>query len=168
MTNFIKFQSIPAPKGWWNIVFIVVWGEMLCFNPYQPRKAGEIWQVISVTCWVVISFNPYQPRKAGEMHRSRGNGSWKCEFQSIPAPKGWWNDRAFYAVYALLVVSIHTSPERLVKYKFCQLTSWRGIMFQSIPAPKGWWNCFNWFFSSWYSGELCFNPYQPRKAGEIW
>ena len=40
--------------------------QVLCFNPYQPRKAGEMGTDF-VPEDQIARFNPYQPRKAGEI-----------------------------------------------------------------------------------------------------
>ncbi|MEN9848115.1 MAG: hypothetical protein RL368_855 [Pseudomonadota bacterium] len=59
--------------------------------PYQPQKAGEMRQAWKSNAHVAKRFNPYQPRKAGEIS-IYGNDDGGDDF-----------------------VSIHTSPERLVK-----------------------------------------------------
>ncbi len=133
-----------------------------CFNPYQPRKAGEI-KILEDSPVQNVCFNPYQPRKAGEIIDNIRGESPIREFQSIPAPKGWWNH-----------ISLPSKSDF--------------AMFQSIPAPKGWWNMMlhYWQLSrisvsihtsperlvklEWFDipAKLSsFNPYQPRKAGEM-
>ena len=89
---------------------------------------------------MLVGFNPYQPRKAGEIY-------------------GGTHD------YRGSKVSIHTSPERLVKFRVHVIKIRANISFNPYqPRKAGEISKFLRFSDQF----PCFNPYQPRKAGEMY
>ncbi len=135
----MEFQSIPAPKGWWNFGF---------FSKSQDN---------------LVSIHTSPERLVKSFDSERGLSFQLVSIHTSPERLVKW------LVYLSTVrhrwVSIHTSPERLVKSLVQVVAFSRDKKFQSIPAPKGWWNVHHLNCEN-RTGQS-FNPYQPRKAGEM-